>query len=1751
MIQSLRLFRVSRFFLLFFAAAIPAAGRAAVVTWDGGGADGKWSSAENWVGDVAPAASGDTIIFAGTTNLSVTNDRVTSLGTAAAALTFTNNAGSFVLSGGAMTAGTTSGNVVLINNLSTNNQLISNAINMAGGQRDVNIAYGAGAGMVTLAGSINFNTCIMGLGFGSSASTSPGTLVLSGSNTGLGKANQIVGGGNSFRAVNWTSPDNNRIILGSDTALGSTNTGSVTAGTAVLNGLLTSRILYVSATNGDRNLAGNTFGITGGRLEFDGANNLTIGHVINSGGNRDLWVTGAGKLTVAGSIFLSQDATGRSLYLNITGSGGAEVNGPVYDTLQNTSGTFATVAAPGQLRKAGGGLLRLNGNTAHLATNSVEAGTLLVNGTHAPGANSGRYTVASSATVGGNGTIRPFDTTGSLTGLSVSGTLSPGDPSVNGGIGTLTLDGANSTRSLLALETGAKMQVNLMTDTNSSRLSDTVAILGANGTANEVFFNGTVFNFSDPTGILPAGDYVVFTANAANAFSSGTISVGSGLDAYTTKSLNRTGNNIVLTLGPATVPTNSPPVPVGLAATAPLPYRVLLNWNHSYRATSYVVRRGTASGAWTNLATVTAPATSYADTNATPGLIYYYVVSAVNAAGTSANSTEVAGAAYEPRGIGINLKPASVAGMSTNHLAGVVRLPRWNNLTGPTGTGSVQSLTNPVDSSGAVAGGMSITVTGGSGGSTFAYNSATGNDGTLFDAVFDQFNGTAGTISVTGVPYATYDVYLYMRDDGAARGGMFTIGGTTYYVRGGAGNPTTNGTGYVLSTATADAGAATTQGNYVRFSGLTNTNFTCSFVAFNAGDSVQRLKFPGFQIVSGAPVNTVPPSVPTGLTIKATGLTSVLLDWQAAAGATDYLIYRSTTAGVFDYGSPLASVPAASDSFTDSTAVAGTTYYYVVRASNGAGSSASSTQVSSPAPELSSFAVASPVLWPGQGTTLSWNVPNATSVSLDSGGSPQSVPADHSLAVTPSGTTVYTLSASNAHGSSSRQLTVSIVPKPATRDALWQWSVPITGFVSGETQDNPRAFLYIPPGCKRVRGVLIGQHNMLEEPIMEHAAVRQGLADAGMAAIWVTPAFNGNFNFTASPDAPVLFQQMMDALAAESGYAELSKAPVVWIGHSAMAEAPYFFAAWDAQNSVATGVPRRCAAAISVKGWYPGKHDATTPTYVNSDLAGVPLMYVEGEYADANGRAGGTLTFRNATAGSIVSYFADVGGGHFDWNDNICEYLGMYLRKIGQHRLPDTAAADGTAILKTINPAIQGWMADRWRKGQSPTATPAAVGAYTGNTNEAFWYFDEEHAQETYTRQLPVKTQYQLLGYTQDGVLVPQQETHIQVQAPFVPDPGGDGLTFKLGTTFLTNVPAVSSRLAGWSGLPVGSAISHSTNGPIVMHRICGPVEQLSPDTFRIAFDRVGTENRYGQNRSRDICFMAVHPGDTNYVRAVQQGMVRIPLPLTSGTAQSISFPSIPDQSINTSSIPLVASTTGTNTYPGAKVSFYVREGPAKVNGDTLEFTAPPPRTKFPVKVTVVANQYGRTIAPLLQTATPVTNTFNITATEVEQWRLRNFGTPLEEEEAADSADPDGDGRNNALEREMNSDPNSANLGNLERYQTWARDTNVQTPGSLVKYAFGGAADIHSVGELPTLSSDGVELVMTAVVRTNNPGLLVIGVMTTNLAAAWSPLTNNPHGVPSTSLAGVPAGCQRRDFRLPITAEHQQAFLRLQSTFVE
>jgi aryl-phospho-beta-D-glucosidase BglC (GH1 family) len=82
-----------------------------------------------------------------------------------------------------------------------------------------------------------------------------------------------------------------------------------------------------------------------------------------------------------------------------------------------------------------------------------------------------------------------------------------------------------------------------------------------------------------------------------------------------------------------------PTAPGGVTASA-TNTQALLNWSPSAGATAYRVKRATTNGGPVFTIASTVPATTYSDTAVTNGLTYYYVVSAINAYGESADSSQ-------------------------------------------------------------------------------------------------------------------------------------------------------------------------------------------------------------------------------------------------------------------------------------------------------------------------------------------------------------------------------------------------------------------------------------------------------------------------------------------------------------------------------------------------------------------------------------------------------------------------------------------------------------------------------------------------------------------------------------------------------------------------------------------------------------------------------------------------------------------------------------------------------------------------------------------------------------------------------------------------------------------------------------------------------------------------------------------------------------------------------------------------------
>jgi fibronectin type 3 domain-containing protein len=359
-----------------------------------------------------------------------------------------------------------------------------------------------------------------------------------------------------------------------------------------------------------------------------------------------------------------------------------------------------------------------------------------------------------------------------------------------------------------------------------------------------------------------------------------------------------------------------PAAPNGVSATAGNA-QASLTWNVSSGATSYHVKRATVSGGpYTQIA---APiSSSYTDTGLGNGTKYFYVVSALNSAGESANSAEVNATPVAP--VTIPSAPTGLAATGGNAQASL----SWTASTGATSYhvkratvsgGPYTQIAAPVSAS--------YTDTGLTNGTKYFYVvSALNSAGESANS--SEANATpAAPVTIPAVPTNL----------------VATAGNAQVELLW---NASTGATGYHVKRATVSGGpytqiAAPTSASYTD-NGLTNgTKYFYVVSALNsAGESANSTE------VNATPLAPITiPATPTGLQATA-GNMLVMLAWNASTGATSYNVKRAAV-----NGGPYAQLAApTSANYTDTGLTNGTTYYYVVSAVNSAGESANSNQAS-------------------------------------------------------------------------------------------------------------------------------------------------------------------------------------------------------------------------------------------------------------------------------------------------------------------------------------------------------------------------------------------------------------------------------------------------------------------------------------------------------------------------------------------------------------------------------------------------------------------------------------------------------------------------------------------------------------------------------------------------------------------------------------------------------------------------------------
>lgn len=282
-------------------------------------------------------------------------------------------------------------------------------------------------------------------------------------------------------------------------------------------------------------------------LSYVGNSNTTLNNTlaVSSGGaSKFLSSSGNGAIKFAGAFSNTSDqAGGTTLVLTGTNTGNNEIAGNIGNSTASGNPILS-------VNKSGNGRWILSGGNTYTGTTSASVGTLLVNGSHT---NAGNYTVSASATLGGSGVVAPGG--GNNITVSSNGVLAPG-----AGLGTFTINsGSSAAVNILSLQSGALLSFELNSTGPGNFQSDTVALI--NGSAGDISFADNVINFSDLSlGTLTFGNYLLFTANVAGAYSGLTLDgngviidglfIGGGLGSYDGSVLKVVGNDIYLSVVP-------------------------------------------------------------------------------------------------------------------------------------------------------------------------------------------------------------------------------------------------------------------------------------------------------------------------------------------------------------------------------------------------------------------------------------------------------------------------------------------------------------------------------------------------------------------------------------------------------------------------------------------------------------------------------------------------------------------------------------------------------------------------------------------------------------------------------------------------------------------------------------------------------------------------------------------------------------------------------------------------------------------------------------------------------------------------------------------------------------------------------------------------------------------------------------------------------------------------------------------------
>jgi len=468
--------------------------------------------------------------------------------------------------------------------------------------------------------------------------------------------------------------------------------------------------------------------------------------------------------------------------------------------------------------------------------------------------------------------------------------------------------------------------------------------------SNQVYLSwtavGNASGYNVKRAIVSGSGYTGISSNVTGAAYCDTSESANTTYYYVVSAINGGGESANSTqVSAATSGASVPAAPVGLTAV-PSPTQVGLNWAAVPGAASYNVKRSSTSGGpYTNVAT--GIIASYNDANVAAGRRYFYVVSAVNDVGESANSAEVSawiGSTVQTylkfdESSGATAFDATTNGWDGTLINGGTFVAGYSNNAVSLVSNSLQYVMLPA---GVMSGVSNFTI------AAWAKQTTTAS----WMRIFDFGSGTATYMFLTPLPGgASAPRFAFRLNNGTEQQingtSAVSVGPWHHFavtLNGGVGILYVDGVavGTNSSMTLNPSSLSSTTQNYIGKSQWNDPYFNGLVDEFRIYNGA----------LSAGEVATLLTSLaaPTDLIATASD-SAVSLKWNTVTRAASYNVFRALT-----NGGPYALVAGVtSTNLTDSGLAAGTSYYYVVTAANAAGWSTNSLQVSAQTISLSPF----------------------------------------------------------------------------------------------------------------------------------------------------------------------------------------------------------------------------------------------------------------------------------------------------------------------------------------------------------------------------------------------------------------------------------------------------------------------------------------------------------------------------------------------------------------------------------------------------------------------------------------------------------------------------------------------------------------------------------------------------------------------------------------------------------------------------